>query len=148
MPQIVRMQNAKAFEVKGVTDVFRRAFDGHPMVEGGFDEARPAFEGMLSNPYVGVFVGAEKGEFKALAIVTLPTDKYAPIPQVPRFYSDGSPDLKKAMVKQVVDFVMENGYTRFWATNSTGKPDAVWERAFKEAGEMKPVGSIMEISIG
>lgn len=149
MAHVARLQNPTVLEKGPVRELFVRAFDGYPLLPAGFEDAAEDFQKLLPAPHVGVFVGAEKGQFKGLAVVLLPVDKSVPVPQVFHFYTEGrSVALRDALVGAVVDFVVQSGYSTFWAINMTRKADTVWARAFRKAGTAKRLGSVMEFGVG
>lgn len=146
MVNVVRVQNPKILGVKEIQELFTKAFKDNPFTS--FEDAAEDFVALVADPQVGVFIGAEKGEFKGLVIIVLPMNKLAPLPQVYQFHSSGSSALKKALIKAGVDFVVENGYTRFLALNVTSKADEAYGKLFKVAGKSKKVGSLLEFEIG
>ncbi len=148
MAQAIRLTNPQVFQVPEVQDIFRRALTNFTMFHGDFDEAVPELEKLVENPMAGVIVGVEKGKFESIGIVLLPTDKFAPIPQVPLFYNEGNMTMKRVLVAKIVDFVAQGGYTKFHAMNTTDKADSIWARSFRRAGPSRRVGSIMEFQIG
>lgn len=146
MANVVRVQNPKILGVKEIQELFTKAFEDNPFTS--FEDAAEDVVGLVANPQVGVFIGAEKGEFKGLAIVILPTNKLSPQPQVYQFASFGSATLRSTLIKTVVDFIVESGYTRFVTWNVTGSSDAAYIKLFKAAGMSKKVGSLMAFEIG
>lgn len=148
MAQAIRVTNPQVFQVPEVQTIFKKAFEDFDMFSGDFDEAIPELMSMVDNPYTGMMMGVNKGNFEAVGIVLLPNDKFTPIPQVPLFYNEGNMAMKRALVAKIVDFVASAGYTKFRAINRTEKADSVWARSFRRAGESERVGSIMEFKIG
>ena len=148
MAKAIRLTNPNVFSVPDVIDIFKRALENFEMFNGDFEEALPELQIMVSKPEVGVMLGVEDGKFKGIGIVLLPDDKFSPIPQVPLFYNEGSMAIKRALVSKIVDFIVENGYTKFQAINTSGKADSIWARAFRRAGKSRRIGSIMEFEIG
>jgi hypothetical protein len=94
-----------------------------------------------------VWGGGTDGKLHGLAIVALPIDALAANPQVLHFHCTGGPRLRDLMVRAVVDFLLDKGYTGMWAINQSGKPDSVWSRAFAAAGKSRPIGSIMAFDL-
>lgn len=94
-----------------------------------------------------VWAGGADGKLQGLGIVCLPQDTLAVNPQVVHFHCDGGRVLRDRMVRAIVDFLLDKGYTAMWAVNQSGKPDAVWSRAFAAAGKSRPIGSIMAFDL-
>lgn len=89
----------------------------------------------------GVFIAYEGAEIKGLSGIMLDT-----IPQWVFFAADSS-EAKRALVSMGVDFLKDNGYTRFVAANTSGAADSVWKRAFWRKGEAKKIATIMEFTL-
>lgn len=102
---------------------------------------------VLDQPTTGVFIGEEDGQFCGIAVVFLPTSPLYAIPQVRYFYNDGSIAARDNLVKAVFEYVTSAGYNKVWTINLTGKPDKVYSRAFRQAGPVYPIGSILEFDL-
>ncbi len=147
MIQVARLNNPQALLAPPMQELFRKAFDGNPMI-AGIDEVPEEYVRLLANPNVGFFVGVEKGEFKGLVLVELPGSPLAKMPNVLHFANFGTSKLRDALVQAALDFIVQAGYTRFATINLTGRGDAVHKRLFKKVGEAKALGSVLEYRIG
>lgn len=146
MARVVRLLNPAAFDQEEVRELFTKAFDKNPMAT--FADAESDLRASVTDPLIGLFIGAEKGKLMGLSIACLPRNALTPIPSVYRFYNSGSKRLLEALVKATVDFFLEVGYTRFWGINTTGGEDAAYMKLFKSAGEGTRIGSFLEFKIG
>ena len=147
MIQVVRLNNPKALLAPPMQELFRKAFDGNPLI-AGIDDAPGEYVRVVTNPAVGLFVGVEKGEFKGLVLVELPGSPLAKMPNVLHFANFGTAKLRDALIQAALDFIVQAGYTRFVTINLTGRGDAVHNRLFKKVGKAKPLGSVLEYRIG
>lgn len=147
MFQIVRTLNPKALDVPQINALFARAFEGSIIADGDFRSNVDEFRTLIADPTSGVFLGAEKGFFKALGIILLPTGKLIPAPQILHFYNEGSLGLKRALMTHGIDFLREKGYNSFWAINGAGIDEKLWKRAFRGAGAFEPIGTLVKVSI-
>lgn len=146
--EVVRLVNPRALLLEPIQKLFRDALATAPSFMGSLEEAGAEYAMLLTQPRCGVFVGVEKGKYKGLAVVLLPDGKIIPMAQCWVFYSKGTKALKTALIKAIVDFGLQNGYTKLWAVNGSKVSDAVWSRAFKGAGTLTKVGSIVEFAAG
>lgn len=152
---VVRMQNPRAFSVEPLRDLFRKAFPGDDNV-GPFEGNEQEFAALVQDDRIGVLVGVEDGDFRAVAVVGIPRSPLVPHPEVIKVYV-GRPDrggagapLRKALFQAIVDFIVQNGYTTFrsFCPATTQKELAAWRRFFRKGGEAKTVGSYEEFKIG
>lgn len=144
--EVTRIRNPMALTAPTVRAFFTEALDGDLWCSGPLDTTAPFLQGIIEDPSWGVFLANEGLDFTGLAVVMLPTGPEIPYPQVTHIYANAK-GAKGALVREVVDFVKESGYTRFWAVNATDRPDSIWKRAFKKAGNAERVGSIMEFDL-
>lgn len=127
-PKIVEDERFKAIEAKAVATTFGQ-YEGVPVH-------------WIENPdNYGVFIAYEGPEIKGLSGIMLDS-----IPQWVLFAADSS-EAKRALVSMGVDFLKDNGYTRFVAANTSGAADSVWKRAFWRKGEAKKIATIMEFTL-
>ncbi len=145
--RIVRLTNPAAFERAEVQRLFERAFEENAMV-GGFETVRADLKLAAQDPYIAIFIGAEEGRLRALSIACLPRSTLTPNPTVYHFYNKGSAKLRTALVDSTVDFFLQEGYTRFYATNMTGIKDEAYMKLFRQAGEAERIGSMLEFKVG
>ncbi len=146
MTRVVRLTNPEAFKRPEVQELFKAAFENNQMTT--YDQAIGELVALTTDPLVGLLIGAEKGKLKALCIVCLPRSSLAATPSVYHFYNSGSAKLRETLMSAAVDFFLEAGYTRFWTINATGRTDEAHEKLFRNAGEVKRIGSFLEFQIG
>ncbi len=145
--RIVRLTNPDAFERPEVQRLFERAFEDNRMVEG-FEGVVPELKLAARDTFIAIFIGAEEGRLKALSIACLPRSALTPHPTVYHFYNKGSAKLRGALVDATVDFFLQEGYTRFYATNMTGVGDEAYMKLFRRAGKAERIGSMLEFKVG
>jgi hypothetical protein len=146
MTRIVRLTNPAAFERAEVQDLFQKAFETNALVK--FEDATEELVLLTADPLVAMLIGAEKGKLAGLSIAILPHSRLAPLPAVYHFYSGGSAKLREALIDATVDFFLQAGYTRFWATNMTGDSDEAYVKLFRKAGKAERVCSMLVFKIG
>ncbi len=144
--RIVRLTNPEAFKRPEVQRLFERAFAENPLVD--WEVAKEEMTRVCADPNVNILIGAEKGRLKALSIGCLPTSNLSPAPTAYYFFNRGSAALREALIHDTVDFFLQSGYTRFWASNLTGVSDEAYARLFKGAGTAERVCSLLEFKIG
>ena len=144
--QVTRLRNPMALQAPTIRAFFEEALAGNLWCSGPLDTTGPFLEGIIVDPLWGVFVANEGLDFTGLAVVMLPEGPETRAPQVVHMYANAK-GAKAALVREVMDFVRLNGYTKFWAINATDKPDSIWKRAFKKAGNAERIGSIMEFDL-
>lgn len=147
MIEIVRLMNPKALDVPEIEKLFTDALKGSLFAGGDFASAKEEFRSFITDPKAGVFVGIEGGSFKALGVILLPQGKLLPVPQVLHFYNSGSLALKHSLMREGVDFMKEKGYNTFWAFNANGIREDLWFRAFRGAGKVNKIGSMVTVNI-
>lgn len=85
-------------------------------------------------------------KYTAFCIVMMP-QKPLETPQVMHFYTE-KPALRRALAREVLDFVKSKGYNKLRAINNSGAPDPVWVRAFRQTGwEIKPVKTVFDFEV-
>ncbi len=144
--RIVRLTNPEAFSRPEVQRLFERAFEENPLVN--WEDAKEEMTRVALDPNVNILIGAEEGRLKALSIGCLPVSTLSPNPTAYYFFNRGSAKLRKALINATVDFFLQAGYTRFWASNLTGVSDEAYARLFKGAGTAERVCSLLEFKIG
>jgi hypothetical protein len=147
--EVVELKNPRALGVAEVANLFKRAFEKVKFAApGGFDSvARDIFEFVTNDNYF-VFLGAEKGQFKALAMGFYPSNNIFPYPTITLIYNEGSKELKDLLVRKMVDTMVSMGYTACWAINASGHSDKVWLKAVvPNYGDAEFLGSVYEFKI-
>lgn len=139
---VVRIQNPALFELPAVWALLKRAF-ANEHIHVDMEKARADFSHMALSPLFGLFLGVE-GTFKSFGAVSLPNSILFPYPQIITLYNEGTPRLAVETADAGIDFMKRAGYNRFWAVNASRKPDPVWQRAFRQYGEWKNLGSLGE----
>lgn len=139
---IFRVTEPAFLATQPMYDLFKEAYADYSLskAEGAMAGLLP----MVSEPTTGLFVGEEKGEFRALAVVLLPNTPLYDTPQVHHFYNGGSSRLRSELLTEMVGFVKDAGYNKWWAINQGGS-DKAYERLARPYGQMKVIGSIIEV---
>ena len=102
---------------------------------------------MVMNGTGAIFIGGAGSRLTGIAMVTLPDNNITTMPQVIHFYCSSGPVIKKMLIAEVLRYLREHGYSKYWALNYTGRPDSIWVRAFKGAGRPRRVGSVIEFDL-
>lgn len=148
--EVVELKNPKALLVPAVAGLFKRGFESvHFAAPGGFDSVAPdVYEYVESDGYF-VFIGAEDGQFKSLAMGFYPSGNLFPYPTVVLVYNEGSPALRVATIRKMVDNLLERGYTSLWAINASEHDTKVWQRLFHRGmgGTSRVIGEVVEFSV-
>ncbi len=138
--ELFRLRTTQAFVGDEMIALFDKAFaselpsDGNSVMGELFD--------IVEEDFVLIGVAREDDVLVGLTIVFLPADELFKVPTVYHFYSVGSSKTRNMMIDAVVDWVRENGYNKFLASNFTKRPDCLWKRLFRRAGKLEKVGSI------
>lgn len=104
---------------------------------------------LIQAPRVGVHLTQEDGKIVAISFTLLPMSKLDTTPQVAYLYNEGSTEARKSLISQIVDFISQAGYNRFWALNYTQAKDKAWAKVMQPEGwDISPIGSIMEFKHG
>lgn len=86
------------------------------------------------DPRVGIWIGLEGGEPKALITARLPIDPRSEQPVFDLATNFGSQTLADELLQAAWHFTLSAGYNRANALNMTGKPDAVYIRRARQLG--------------
>lgn len=147
--EVVELKNTRALVVPEVANLFKRAMAKVKFAApNGFDSvARDIFEFVENDNYF-VFIGAEQGHFKALAMGFYPTNNIFPYPTVVLIYNEGTKEMKSLLIRKMVDTMVGMGYTACWAVNASGHSDKAWLKVIvPDYGEADLVGSVFEFKI-
>ena len=136
--ELFRIRTAKALD--DIEFLFNDAFTTGIPSDASLihDEIRT----LITEDFTLVGVAREDDSFVGLVVAFLPVDGFNAFPSVFQFYSVGSSKMRNMMIDAVVDWVKENGYNKFLASNFTKRPDCLWKRLFRRAGKLEKVGSI------
>ncbi len=138
--ELFRIRTVAALGDTGVYYLFDKAFASELPSDG--DSVIGELMNIVEEDFVIIGVAKEGGILVGLTIAFLPTDDLFKVPTVYHFYSVGSSGMRNMMIDAVVDWVKENGYNKFLASNFTKRPDCLWKRLFRRAGKLEKVGSI------
>ena len=144
--ELFRIRATEAFVGDEIINLFDKAFaselpsDGNSVIGELMD--------IVEEDYTLVGVAREDGNLVGLTIAFLPVDDFNKFPVIYQFYSVGSSKMRNMMIDAVVDWVKENGYNKFLASNFTKRPDCLWKRLFRRAGKLEKVGSIYTFDVG
>ena len=157
--ELFRIRTSDALHDPDVVSLFDRAFAAELPADS--DSILSELETIIEEDYTLVGIARERNCFTTIHPVTgkdydlvglvitfLPVDGFNKFPVVYQFYSVGSNKMRNMMIDAVVDWVKENGYNKFLASNFTKRPDCLWKRLFRRAGKLEKVGSIYMFDVG
>lgn len=139
-----RLTQLQALLKPDIQQLLKRSVDsGALLAPHGFDSVAQDIYNFVADPTQFMVLGAEKGEMKGLVLGFLPVGNLFPYPTIVLFYNEGSRALSREMQDVVLDILLEAGYTRMLAVNSSGAKDEVWQRALTPKGATsEKVGSL------
>lgn len=144
-----RLTNVQALAKPDIINLLRRSVDsGVLLAPHGFESIAQDIFNFVADPSQFMVLGAEKGEMKGVVMGFLPVGNLFPYPTLVMFYNEGSRALSREMQDVVLDILLEAGYTRMLAVNSSGRPDEVWARALTPSGATsEKVGSLYSFEV-
>lgn len=147
--QIIRVRNPGAARDPALKDFMLEALASSQMPWSDPEAVVPELLGRALSPSGALHLALDGGQYRGVAITTMPSGPVDELPRVVLFYvrKGSKKGLRQALIQGVVDFLKENHYTKGWAINGTGRPDSLYARMFRKAGKIKKVGSIMEFDL-
>lgn len=117
-----------------------------------YEDPEAAAEALWAQVVAGqgaMHLALEGGIYWGVALTLLPNGPLNGAPRVVVFYvrKRAPKGTKSGLIQALVDYIRENGYTWGWAINATGSRDSVYKRAFRKAGKIRKLGSIMEFQL-
>lgn len=94
---------------------------------------------------LGLFIGFEENNPRAIAVIILPSSHAMIAPQALLVYSEGKPELARRIGKRVRVWLMENGFNKLLGVNLY-RDDEVFMRGFRHIGRAKRLGSLLEFT--
>jgi hypothetical protein len=132
---VIELRNPNALGITDIQQLIKRAVEsGALLAPGGFDTVAADIFTFVTDPNQFMLLGAEDGAFKSVVLAFLPVGNLFPYPTVVLFYNEGSRALSKATQDKLLDIMLEHGYTRLLAVNSSKRGDKVWQKALTPAG--------------
>lgn len=145
---VVQVSNPAALDSALLGDFLARVFPPDSLaLPGGFERRRELVKKLLGDPAWRLWVGVEQGRMVGCLMAFCPDEVELLLPQVLHFHNDGSPSLRRAMIAEWLAFCRSKGHVKAWAINGSDRPDSLWARAMRAAGEWRRVGSIMEVTL-
>lgn len=115
---------------------------------GGFPARKDLLKELVQDPAWRLWVGMEDGRLAGCCLAFSPPASEPLLkPQVMHFHNDGTAALRRALMEAWVEWMRANNHMTVWAINASDRPDSLWARAFRTAGEWRKVGSIMEVDL-
>lgn len=143
---VIELRTPQALLKPDLQAFLRRAVEsGTFLAPAGFDTVAEDIWNFVIDPQQFMFLGAEKGEWKAIAIGYLPVGNLFPYPTIVLFYNEGSRALSRAVGDQLMDFIVSRGYTRILAVNSSGREDKVWMRGLTPDGAISHIAGSLAV---
>lgn len=146
---VKQLTDPKALMRPEVEAILRKAIaSGVLLAPYGFEQLAPELLDFIIDENHFLILGAEKGDFHAVAMGYFNTGYLFPYPTIVLFYNDGSAALRKELSKKILDTIAARGYTNALAVNGSGHPDHIWAKALlPEGATAEPVGSFMMIKV-
>lgn len=147
--EVIELKNPRALLVPELANLFKRAFEKVKFAApGGFDSVAADIFEFVQNDNYFVFLGAEKGHFKTLAMGFYPSNHIFPYPTIVLIYNEGSKELKDLLVRKMVDTMVSMGYTACWAVNASGHSNKAWLKAvLPDYSDAEALGTVFEFKI-
>ena len=146
MPKVIRLQNPNALSSPEFRAFLKRSVKRGALL--GDDALVELLLTRMAVPTFAALVGVEAGKFKAITLVTLPETVSQSLPYVAHFYNEGSAALRDAVLKAMVDFIIQGGYTKFLAVNLADRDFKAWAKVFEKAGKATELGRLVEFEVG
>ena len=143
---VIRLQNPNALVSPEFRAFLKRSVKREALL--GEDDLLGVLHSGMSSPNFAALVGVEGGAFKALTLVTLPSQPAQPQPYVQHFYNEGTAALRDALLEAMVDFIVQGGYTKFLAVNLADRDFKAWAKTFQKAGKSTELGRLVEFEVG
>ena len=146
MTQVVRLQNPKALDSPQFRAFLKRSVKRGALI--GLDDLLQGLTERLPDPNFLALVGVEDGDFRGLVLLGFPTNVWQSTPYVYHFYNEGKVTLRDALLKTMVDFIVQAGYTKFLAVNLSDRDFKAWAKVFRKAGKATELGRLVEFEVG
>lgn len=141
--QILRLSNPAAFQHPVVYHFLVTAAESCNY--GSPQAVIKDLAGMIENPSIGCWMAIGDDGPEAIAMVMLPQSAFMECPQVLMLYNKDMNSLAlKGVTDKAIEFMKENGYTRAWGINRSGRSPKVIQRLCKGFGEATVIGELME----
>lgn len=148
--QAIHVKNARALLVPEVEGLIRRATMSISFAApGGFDSIAQDMWSFVTNDNLFMVMGMENGKHTGLVLGGFPSLAIFPYPTIFLFYNEGSPKMVKTLAQKTLDIMLERGYTKAWAVNSSHGSDKAWQRLFRLNGvtDLVPLGTVFELRV-
>ena len=143
---VIRLQNPNALASPEFRAFLKRSVQRGALIS--LDDLLQGLTQRLADPNFAVLVGFEDGQFQGLVLLGLPTSVWQPSPYIYHFYNGGKVALRDALLKAMVDFVVQAGYTKFLAVNLADRDFKAWAKVFRKAGKATELGRLVEFEVG
>lgn len=147
--QAIILRNPNALMVPEVGGLLERALNSTPyMAPRGLADVAGDLIDYVQDPQHFLILGAEKGAFRGVVMMNLPVRRLFPTPQITLMYNEGTRPLLKVMQAKALEIIQQNGYTKAWGVNASGRSDRAWKKVFEfENVEVQPLGTFFEFQI-
>ena len=125
--RVVRMENPYAI---GELEVIRQL----SMWSSDQNKWLALAEGVKQGTMVVFCASSRMDRLEGFFILAMPADPLQDVPNVVHFQCQGGVKLKRKMVLELLAFIRQAGYTSYVAANTSGAPDELWLRAFRDGG--------------
>lgn len=129
------LRNPQALMKPDIQGILQRTVEsGVFLAPSGWNSVAQDIIDFVMNPQQFMILGIEAGEFKGCILGFLPHGNLFPYPTVVAIYNEGTRALSKELQAALLDHLLEAGYTRMLAVNSSGHEDAVWLKGLTPEG--------------
>lgn len=147
--EVVQVINPAALDSALMAEFLEQVFPPDSVaLLGGFPARKDLLKELVQDPAWRLWVGVEEGRLAGCCLAFSPPPGEPLLrPQVMHFHNDGTAALRRALMDAWIAWFKSNGHISAWAINASDRPDSLWARAFRVAGEWRKVGSIMECDL-
>ena len=132
---VIELRNPQVLAKADLQDLLKRSVEsGVFLAPQGVDSVADDIFRLVTEPHQFLLLGAEHGEWKGVIMGYFPSGRMFPYPTIVNFYNEGSRALSREMREYLLDFIVEHGYTRMLAVNSSGHSDDIWLKGLTPAG--------------
>lgn len=129
------LRNPQALMKADIQGLLQRCVEsGVFLAPAGWNSVAQDIINFVMEPQQFMILGIEAGEFKGCILGYLPHGNLFPYPTVVAIYNEGTRALSKELQAALLEHLLEAGYTRMLAVNTSGHEDVVWLKGLTPEG--------------